>query len=173
MKISRVPVSVVGAGNLVADVVQATEVIAVGIIDVGDKMDNHDLFWDEDLTSDLEWTFVAPMPKAPSMSPVIPRAPPKPFVTVQDLQQGKPMPECDHFVPDSLPSSSMIGRDPLPVPDHKSSTPSSLQCENMIVHQSNADSSERPQSDLMCRHLANIPCGTSQTHSVGISAHPT
>ena len=63
-------------------------------------MDHHDVFWDEDLTSDLEWTFVDPVPKAPSMSPVCPHAPPQPVVTVQDLQKGKLMPAFDRSVPD-------------------------------------------------------------------------
>ena len=74
--------------------------------------------------------------------------PPKPFVTVQDLQEGTPIPEYDHVIPDSLISSSMIHRDPLPVPAHKSSIPSSLQGETMTWHSSKADSSEGPQSDF-------------------------
>ena len=150
-KIGRAISSAVGVGSSADGEVPAIEATVAGITGVGDKlltMDPNDLFWDEDLQSDLEWTFVAPVPKAPSMSPVAPREPPKPFVTVQDLQRGKPMPECDHFVPNSLPSSSRIGRDPLPVPDHKLSIPSSLQSEKMSIHQSNAEPSERPQSDV-------------------------
>ena len=105
--------------------VQTIEVTVAGITDVGDRllaMDPNDLFWDEDLTSDLEWSFVSPVPKASSMSPVRPRAPPQPFVTVQDLQHWRPIPEFDRSIPDSLITTRRS--DPLPVPTCVSSIPS-------------------------------------------------
>ena len=132
-------------------VVLAITVIVVGSIGVGGRMDHHESFWDEHLTSDLEWRFVEPIPKASSMPPVLPRGPPTPFVTVRDLQSHQSMPDIDHIVPDSLPSSSMIGSDPLPIPEHKPHIPSSLQSVGMIVHDSSADSSEKSPADISVR----------------------
>ena len=139
--------SVVGVGPLVGGVVLAITVIVVGIIDVGGKMDNHESVWDEDLTSDLEWRFIEPVPKAFSMPPVLPRAPPTPFVTVQDLQPIESTSEIDHMIPDSLPSIYRIGRDPLPIPDHKPNAPASLTHVVTVSHQSNSDSSDKPLVD--------------------------
>ncbi len=110
-------------------------------------MDPNDLFWDEDLTSDLEWAFVAPVPTTSSMSPVRPRAPSQPFVTVQDLQHGRPIPEFDHSIPDSLIPISTKRSDPLPVPAHVPSIPSSLKHDPLPSHQSKVGSSERPPSE--------------------------